>query len=126
MPAKLSAITYIHTMMERIASEYIIKEMTRIICLDDEDLRIKALLFYPSFLRIPQSQNNDLRFYRILEEVLIALQWCHSKFLTTSAVETSLNTTHVVGFRDNAQKINTMVYNTILLSQASYFVNSIP
>jgi ATP-dependent exoDNAse (exonuclease V) alpha subunit len=99
-------------------------------------------LFFPLFLRTPQRQNNDLTFYRILEEVRMGnistrtwntLQQRHSEFLTRSAVDTSLNTTHIVGFRENARTINTMVCNTIpvpdnkfLLSQASDFVGSAP
>ncbi|CAG8725741.1 9760_t:CDS:2, partial [Rhizophagus irregularis] len=99
-------------------------------------------LFYPLFLRTPQRQNNDNTFYQMLEEIRIdnistetrnILQQRHSEFLVRSAVETSFNTTHIVGFKENAQFINTMICNTLpvppnkfLLSQASDFVNSIP
>jgi hypothetical protein len=50
MPAKLTTITYIHSMTERIASDYTIKEMTGVTRLDDDDptkviyLRIKAFI----------------------------------------------------------------------------------
>ncbi|CAB4412311.1 unnamed protein product [Rhizophagus irregularis] len=99
-------------------------------------------LFYPLFLRTPQRQNNDNTFYQMLEEIRIdnistetrnILQQRHSEFLVRSAVEISFNTTHIVGFKENAQFINTMICNTLpvppnkfLLSQASDFVNSIP
>jgi len=99
-------------------------------------------LFYPLFLESFQRQSNDQTFYRILQEVRTGnistetwniLQQRHSEFLTRSAIETSFNTTHVIGLRENAQTINTMICNTLpvpnnqfLLSQASDFVSSAP
>ena len=99
-------------------------------------------LFYPLFLRSPQRQNNDQDFYHILEEVRTGnistetwntLQQRHSEFSARSAIETSLNTTHIVGYRENAQTINTMICNTLpvpdnkfLISRASDFVSSTP
>ena len=59
------------------------------------------------------------------------LQQRHSEYLTHSAINTLLNTTHIVGFRENAQQINRMVCNLLpvpnnkfLISQAVDFINS--
>ena len=38
MPAKLFTVTYIHTMTEKQATEYTIKEITGVTCLDDDEL----------------------------------------------------------------------------------------
>jgi ATP-dependent exoDNAse (exonuclease V) alpha subunit len=97
-------------------------------------------LFYPLFLRIPQRQRADVRFYHMLEEIRMGnisqttwniLQQRHSEFLSQSAIDTLLNTTHIVGFRENAQQINRMICNMLpvhrdrfLISQASDFVGS--
>ncbi|CAI2190845.1 7109_t:CDS:2 [Funneliformis geosporum] len=50
-------------------------------------------LFYPLLLTTPQHQQSDNRFYQILQEVRMA-------------IDTLLNTTNIVGFRENAQQIN--------------------
>ncbi|CAG8558468.1 12505_t:CDS:2 [Ambispora leptoticha] len=69
-------------------------------------------LFYPLFLRTSQCQNNDLQFYALLEEVRTSnisnntwqmLQQKHSQFLIRPIIDIMLNTTHIVGFRENAQ-----------------------
>ena len=59
------------------------------------------------------------------------LQQRHSEFLSHPAIDTLLNTTHIVGFRENAQQINRMICNMLpvpqnrfLISQASDFVDS--
>ncbi len=97
-------------------------------------------LFYPLFLITPQRQHNDPMFYQILQEVRLGnisteiwntLQQRHSEFLNRPPIDILLNTTHIVGFRQTAQQINTMVCNTLpvsengfLISQATDFVNS--
>ena len=98
-------------------------------------------LFYPLFLRIPQRQHSDTRFYQMLQEVRMGnissdtwqlLQQRHSEFTTQPTVDTLLNTTHIVGFRENAQQINRMVCNALpvpnnkfLISNSVDFVNSV-
>ncbi|EXX66300.1 Rrm3p [Rhizophagus irregularis DAOM 197198w] len=97
-------------------------------------------LFFPLFLKTPQHQNDDMEFYLILEKVRLdnisvitwnKLQQCHLDFLTRVPADTLLNTTHIVGFRENAQQINWMICNLLpvpdnkfLISQAKDFVNS--
>ena len=50
MPAKLTTVTYVHSLSERIASDYTIKEVTGVTRLDDNDptkvvyLKIKAFI----------------------------------------------------------------------------------
>jgi len=96
--------------------------------------------FHPLFLRAPQRQNNDNEFYQMLEEIRInnisdqtwnKLQQRHSEFLSQPPLDTLLNTTHIVGFKENAQLINRMICNSLpvpenkfLISQAIDFVNS--
>ncbi len=97
-------------------------------------------LFYPLFLKTPQRQHNDPMFYQILQEVRLGnisietwniLQQHHSEFLNQPLIDILLNTTHIVGFKQIAQQINTMVCNTLpisengfLISQVTDFVNS--
>ncbi|CAG8534965.1 12161_t:CDS:2 [Rhizophagus irregularis] len=97
-------------------------------------------LFYPLFLTTPHRQHNDPLFYQILEEVQInnisSRTWNiltnrHSEFILQPSVDTLLNTTHIVGFKETAQKINISICNVLpvppnnfLLSQSSDFVNS--
>src|SRR5436305_9057909 len=97
-------------------------------------------LFYPLFLTIPQRQNGDMTFYQILEEVRNGtispqtwdmLQQCHLEFVSQPTIDTLLNTTHIVGFKETAQQINTSICNMLpvppnkfLLSQASDFINA--
>jgi len=59
------------------------------------------------------------------------LQQHHSEFLNQPLIDILLNTTHIVGFKQIAQQINTMVCNTLpisengfLISQVTDFVNS--
>ena len=98
-------------------------------------------LFYPLFLRSPQRQNNDTEFYSMLEEVRSGniseetwnkLQQRHAEYLVQTPVDSLLNTTHIVGFRENAQQINRMICNHLpvsenkfLISQAVDFMNSV-
>ena len=50
MPAKLTTITYVHSVMERLSNNYTIKEITGVTYLDDDDptkviyLKIKAFI----------------------------------------------------------------------------------
>ena len=97
-------------------------------------------LFYPLFLRTPQRQHNDTEFFHILEEVRMGnisletwdtLKRRHSEFILCPVTDTLLNTTHIVGFKETAQQINSSICNLLpvppnkfLLSQAIDFVNS--
>ncbi|CAI2169694.1 3595_t:CDS:2 [Funneliformis geosporum] len=72
-------------------------------------------LFYPLFVTTSQRQQSDSRFYQILQKVQIGnisaetwqiLSQKHSEFLSRSAIDTLLNTTNIVSFRENAQQIN--------------------
>ncbi|GES90087.1 Pif1-like helicase domain-containing protein [Rhizophagus clarus] len=97
-------------------------------------------LFYPLFLTTPHRQHNDPELYSMLEEICLSniipetwmkLQNRHSEFLVHTLPDVLLNTTHIVGFRENAQQINRMICNLLpvsenkfLISQATDFVNS--
>jgi hypothetical protein len=68
-------------------------------------------LFYPLFLTTLQRQNSDRTFYRVLKEVRSGnispetwniLQQRHSEFVSQPTVDTTLNTTHIVGFKETA------------------------
>lgn len=95
---------------------------------------------YPLFLKTPQRQHGDTTFYQLLEEVRInnispqtwnKLEQRYSEFTYQPTIDTFLNTTHIVGFKETAQQINTSICNLLpvppnnfLLSQASDFVIS--
>lgn len=99
-------------------------------------------LFYPLFLTTSYRQNNDPEFYNMLQEVRSGnisehswtkLQQRHSEFLSHPPIDILLNTTHIVGFKENAQIINRMICNCLpvppnkfLLSQANDFVSLTP
>ncbi|GET03473.1 AAA family ATPase [Rhizophagus clarus] len=79
-------------------------------------------LFYPLFLTTPHRQHNDPELYFMLEEIRLSnitpetwmkLQNRHSEFLVHTLPDVLLNTTHIVGFRENAQQINRMICNRL-------------
>jgi ATP-dependent DNA helicase PIF1 len=98
-------------------------------------------LFYPLFLTTAHRQNDDPSFYQMLQEVRTGnissqtwnmLQQRHSEFLSKPPIDTLLNTTHIVGFKETAQQINRMICNMLpvpenkyLISQALDFVDSV-
>ncbi|CAI2197584.1 19874_t:CDS:1, partial [Funneliformis geosporum] len=47
----------------------------------------------------------------------------HSEFLSYSAINTLLNTTNIVGFRENAQQINRMICNILPISEGKFFIS---
>src|SRR5436190_23903387 len=60
------------------------------------------------------------------------LQQRHAEYLVQTPVDALLNTTHIVGFRENAQQINRMICNHLpvsenkfLIFQAVDFMNSV-
>ena len=60
------------------------------------------------------------------------MQQCHAEYLVQTLVDTLFNTTHIVGFRKNAQQINRMICNHLpvsenkfLIFQAVDFMNSV-
>lgn len=97
-------------------------------------------LFYPLFLKSPQRQHNDPIFFQMLQEVRMGnisprtwriLHQRHSEFTNHSTIDTLLNTTHIVGFRETAHQINRMICNMLpvpnnkfLISRSIDFVNS--
>ena len=89
-------------------------------------------LFFPLFLRTPQRQNNDPEFYQMLEEVRLGnlstntwnkLQQRHSEFLARESLDTLLNTTHIVGFRENAQIINRTICNSLPVPSNKFLIS---
>ena len=96
-------------------------------------------LFYPLFLKTPQCQNSDEEFYHMLEEIHMGnlsyetwnkLHQRNSQFLIEVLLNTLLNTTHIVGFKENAELINRTICNSLpvqedkfLISQAIDFIN---
>lgn len=89
-------------------------------------------LFHPLFLTTPQRQQSDNRFYQMLQEIRMGnittqtwqiLQHRHSEFLTRSALTTLLNTTNIVGFRENAQYINRMVCDTLPVPDGKFLIS---
>ena len=67
----------------------------------------------------------------ISQETWHKLEQCHSEFITQPVTNTLFNTTHIVGFKENAQRINTSICNILpvsnnkfLLSYAIDFMNS--
>ncbi|CAB5345229.1 unnamed protein product [Rhizophagus irregularis] len=97
--------------------------------------------FYPLFLSTLHRQHNDSELYSMLEEIRMdnmspetwaKLQQRNSEFLVHASAGPLLNTTHIVGFRENAQHINRMICNLLpvpdnkfLISQAVDVVNSV-
>ncbi len=63
MPAKLTTITYIHSMNERLASNYTVKEMTGVTRLDDDDATKVIYLKVKAF--IPVDKNVETHYRRL-------------------------------------------------------------
>ena len=112
-----------------------------------EDFEVEQIIFLKGkfvacegWYTTPQRQNNDPIFYQILQEVRTGnitpetwniLQQRHSEFITQPTIDTILNTTHIIGFKETAQEINMSICNMLpvppnkfLLSQATDFIDS--
>ncbi|CAG8630223.1 6032_t:CDS:2, partial [Paraglomus occultum] len=89
-------------------------------------------LFYPLFLTHSRRQENDLEFYKLLEEVrfgnISSLSWrmLSSKLNESMSITdggAALTTTHIVGYRESAMKINVSICNLLNTPPSQFLVN---
>lgn len=89
-------------------------------------------LFYPLFLRKPhrhdeQSELFDMlekiRLGNITEEIYEKLERKHETFNPNKPIELLLNTTHIVGYRETADKINRLICNTLPTIQEKFMIS---
>ena len=89
-------------------------------------------LFYPLFLTNSRRQENDLVFYRLLEEVrfgnisssswrMLSAKLNESTSITNGSA--ALTTTHIVGYRESAMKINVSICNLLNTPPSKFLVN---
>jgi len=83
-------------------------------------------LFYPLFLRNSRRQQNDLIFYELLEEIrfgrISAQSWTmleqkHMTYSNQPYTLNSLDTTHIVGYRESADRINVSLCNLLSIHE---------
>ena len=76
-------------------------------------------VFFPLFLTKPQRQCNDIEFFNLLQEIRIgqlsekSKNMINVKVNNSKFIRTFYETTHVVGLRETADKINTLLCNNI-------------
>jgi len=89
-------------------------------------------LFYPLFLRQAKRQADDPQYYSLLEEVRFGnisestWQLLNKKFQESStnlSLESVLDTTHIVGYKETAEQINIQICNTLPIENDKYLIS---
>jgi len=89
-------------------------------------------LFYPLFLTHSRRQENDLVFYQLLEEVRFGnvspsswrmLRTKLDESISSTNSSSALTTTHIVGYRESAMKINVSVCNLLNTPPSKFIIN---
>lgn len=89
-------------------------------------------LFYPLFLRQPHRQQNQTEFYDMLQNIRLGnitdeiwekLQRKHQQYNPNKPIDLLLNTTNIVGYRETADKINSLVCNTLPTIQGKFMIS---
>jgi ATP-dependent DNA helicase PIF1 len=90
-------------------------------------------LFYPLFLRQPQRQIQDNEYYNALEEVrlgkmsLTTWNFLYQKaniFDHQKPINTALNTTNIVGYKQTADQINNVICNMLPVTENKFLISS--
>jgi PIF1-like helicase/Helitron helicase-like domain at N-terminus len=90
-------------------------------------------LFYPLFLRKPQRQNQDMQYYNILQEIRlgeISLSTWNILYEKARAfnhqrpLNTTLNVTNIVGYKQSADRINNMICNMLPVNENKFLIST--
>lgn len=90
-------------------------------------------LFYPLFLRQPQRQIQDKEYYNALQEIRLGkistttwnlLYQKLSIFDHQKPINTALNTTNIVGYKQTANQINNVICNMLPVTENKFLINS--
>ncbi|CAG8731829.1 10017_t:CDS:2, partial [Rhizophagus irregularis] len=89
-------------------------------------------LFYPLFLKEPQRQGQDPRYFNALQEIRMDKMTLNTwNFLYQKAAEfdqkslhTTLDITNIVGYKETANRINNMICNMLPINQNKFLINS--
>src|SRR6266480_6508588 len=90
-------------------------------------------LFYPLFLRQPQRQIQDKEYYNALQEIRLGeislttwnlLYQKASIFDHQKPINTALNTTNIVGYKQTANQINNVICNMLPVTENKFLISS--
>ena len=90
-------------------------------------------LFYPLFLRQPQRQIQDKEYYNALQEIRlgeISLTTWNLLYQKVNAfdhqkpIDTALNITNIVGFKQTANQINNVICNMLPVNENKFLISS--
>ncbi|CAG8600583.1 13969_t:CDS:2 [Cetraspora pellucida] len=90
-------------------------------------------IFYPLFLHEPQRQNQDTQFYNLLQKIRMGkindttwqiLSQKNHETIRSSELDTTLNTTHIVGYRKNADLINRLICTMIPTQENKFMISN--
>jgi PIF1-like helicase len=89
-------------------------------------------LFYPLFLREPQRQNHDKKYYDMLQEIRMGkislntwnLLYQKAAKSNQQPLHEILNTTNIVGYKKTASKINNMICNMLPVNENKFLINA--
>ena len=89
-------------------------------------------LFYPLFLKQPQRQNQDIKYYNILQKIRlgkISLNTWNSLYQKARTfnhqipLNIALNITNIVGFKKTADRINNIICNMLPVNEDKYLIS---
>jgi hypothetical protein len=90
-------------------------------------------LFYPLFLRQPQRQNQDKEYYNALQEIRLGkISQTTWNFLYQKAeifdhqkpINTALNITNIVGYKQTADQINNVICNMLPVVEDKFLIST--
>ncbi|CAG8759853.1 2589_t:CDS:2, partial [Ambispora leptoticha] len=90
-------------------------------------------IFYPLFLCEPQRQSQDTQFYSILEKIRMGrinnttwqiLSQKNRETIESPELNTTLSTTHIVGYRENANLINRLMCTMISTQENKFMISN--
>ena len=89
-------------------------------------------LFYPLFLRQPQRQIQDKEYYNALQEIWLGkissttwnlLYQKASIFDHQKPIDTALNITNIVGYKQTANQINNVICNMLPVNENKFLIS---
>ena len=92
----------------------------------------KWKLFYPLFLRQPQRQIQDKEYYNALQEIWLGkissttwnlLYQKASIFDHQKPIDTALNITNIVGYKQTANQINNVICNMLPVNENKFLIS---
>ena len=89
-------------------------------------------LFYPLFLRNPQRQNHDSQYYQVLQEIRLGqitprtwniLRQKAMNFHHHQPLDTILNVSNIVGYKQTADRINRTICNMLPVHENKFLIS---